>query len=428
MPPRRPCASIDGAARRTRPGFDGSGVVDFRSRGKIQRRDPAQRQHRHRSQDRGGPHSHDRPACRRQGETSLNRVAITGLGVVSPAGQSVRDYWDCLIAGRPALTPSQLGMAAQTAGRLVGEVKGFDPAAHFEPAQVLLLDRVSQFAVVAARLHPLTIPKAMISAPASQVSIFCGTKGPAFAVSSACASASHAIGQAFHMVRGGTVTCAVAGGAEASLTFGAMKGWEAMRIMSPDTCRPFSRERKGMVIGEGAAVVVLEALDHARGRGADILAEIVGFGMSADSQDLTAPDANGMARAIGAALADAASPADAIDYVNAHGTGTTANDAAETAALHLSFGAHARQLAVSSTKSAIGHALGAAGALELVAAIMAIRDGIAPPTMNYLGTDADCDLDYVPNEARRMPVRTILSNSFAFGGLNAVLAARRYTG
>ncbi len=183
-----------------------------------------------------------------------------------------------------------------------------------------------------------------------------------------------------------------------------------------------------MVIGEGAAVVVLEALDHARGRGADILAEIVGFGMSADSQDLTAPDANGMARAIGAALADAASPADAIDYVNAHGTGTTANDAAETAALHLSFGAHARQLAVSSTKSAIGHALGAAGALELVAAIMAIRDGIAPPTMNYLGTDADCDLDYVPNEARRMPVRTILSNSFAFGGLNAVLAARRYTG
>ncbi|HZQ14973.1 MAG TPA: beta-ketoacyl-[acyl-carrier-protein] synthase family protein [Pseudolabrys sp.] len=404
----------------------------------------------------------------------MNRVAITGLGVVSPAGQSVRDYWDCLIAGRPALTPSQLGMAAQTAGRLVGEVKGFDPAAHFEPAQVLLLDRVSQFAVVAARqavsqsgltlggalaertaaiigtgsgghgtvdesfrrlyaqgaarLHPLTIPKAMISAPASQVSIFCGTKGPAFAVSSACASASHAIGQAFHMVRGGTVTCAVAGGAEASLTFGAMKGWEAMRIMSPDTCRPFSRERKGMVIGEGAAVVVLEALDHARGRGADILAEIVGFGMSADSQDLTAPDANGMARAIGAALADAASPADAIDYVNAHGTGTTANDAAETAALHLSFGAHARQLAVSSTKSAIGHALGAAGALELVAAIMAIRDGIAPPTMNYLGTDADCDLDYVPNEARRMPVRTILSNSFAFGGLNAVLAARRYTG
>ena len=183
-----------------------------------------------------------------------------------------------------------------------------------------------------------------------------------------------------------------------------------------------------MVIGEGAAVVVLEALDHARSRGADILAEIVGFGMSADAKDLTAPDANGMARAITATLADAAEPPDMIDYVNAHGTGTTANDSAETAALHRSFGAHARHLVVSSTKSVVGHALGAAGALEFVAAVMAIRDGIIPPTMNYLGADPDCDLDYVPNEARRMPVRAALSNSFAFGGLNAVLAARQFRG
>src|SRR4029079_17237402 len=224
----------------------------------------------------------------------------------------------------------------------------------------------------AARLHPLTIPRAMISAPASQVSIHCGIKGPVFAVSSACASATHAIGQAFHMVRSGSVTCAVTGGAEASITFSAMKGWEAMRLMSPDICRPFSKDRKGMLIGEGAAVVVLEALDHAHGRGADILAEIVGFGMSADSKDLTAPDAGGRARAITAALADAALSPDRIDYVNAHGTGTTANDHAETAALHRSFGTHAPRLAVSSTKSVVGHTLGAAGALEFVAPVLAI--------------------------------------------------------
>ncbi|MGB2594452.1 MAG: beta-ketoacyl-[acyl-carrier-protein] synthase family protein [Pseudolabrys sp.] len=404
----------------------------------------------------------------------MNRVVITGLGVVSSVGQSTKDYWDSLIAGRSAFAPPTLGTAAQASGRLVGEVKSFDPVAHFGSSQIPLLDRVSQFAVVAARqavsqsglalqtelaeqtaaiigtgsgghttvdesfhrlysegaarLHPLTIPKAMISAPASQVSLYCGIKGPTFAVSSACASATHAIGQAFHMVRSGSVTCAVTGGAEASITFGAMKGWEAMRIMSPDTCRPFSKDRKGMVIGEGAAVVVLEALDHARSRDADILAEIIGFGMSADSKDLTAPDATGMARAITATLADAALSPNMVDYVNAHGTGTTANDYAETVALHRSFGAHARQLAVSSTKSVIGHTLGAAGALEFVAGIMAIRDGIVPPTMNYLGMDPDCDLDYVPNEARRMPVHAILSNSFAFGGLNAVLAARQFQG
>ncbi|MFY9688143.1 MAG: beta-ketoacyl-[acyl-carrier-protein] synthase family protein, partial [Pseudolabrys sp.] len=329
----------------------------------------------------------------------MNRVVITGLGVVSSIGQSTRDYWDSLVAGRSGFALPTLGTAAQATGKLVGEVKSFEPATHFESSQILLLDRVSQFAVVAARqavsqsglalqdeltertaaiigtgsgghttvddsfhrlyaegaarLHPLTIPKAMISAPASQVSLYCGIKGPVFAVSSACASATHAIGQAFHMVRSGSVTCAVTGGTEASITFGAMKGWEGMRIMSPDTCRPFSKDRKGMVIGEGAAVVVLEALDHARGRGADILAEIIGFGMSADSKDLTAPDANGMARAITATLADASLSPDMIDYVNAHGTGTTANDHAETVALHRSFGFHARQLAVSSTKSVV---------------------------------------------------------------------------
>lgn len=404
----------------------------------------------------------------------MSRVVITGLGVVSPVGQSVQNYWASLIAGRSGLAAPVLPSAVQVSTKLVGQALDFDPALHFEPQQIGGLDRVSQFAVVAARqalaqsglllcdelaertaviigtgsgghatiddsfhrlyaeattrLHPLTIPKAMTSAAASQVSLFCGTKGPAYAVSSACASATHAIGQAFHMLRSGGATCAICGGTEASITFGALKGWEAMRIMAPDACRPFSSDRKGMVIGEGAGIVVLETLEHARSRDAEILAELAGFGMSADSKDLTAPDPAGMARAISAAMMDGALVPDTVDYVNAHGTGTVANDRAETAALHTSFGSHARRLAVSSTKSMVGHALGAAGALELIAAVMALREDVVPPTINYLGPDPACDLDYVPNEARRLPVRVALSNSFAFGGLNAVVAAGKFTG
>ncbi len=402
----------------------------------------------------------------------MNRVVVTGLGVVSPVGQSIKDYWTALTAGRSGLNPPAIDSTAPLNTKLVGQVTNFNASEHFDPQRIGLLDRVSQFAVVAARqaltqselslsgelaertaaivgtgsgghttvdesfhrlyaenatrLHPLSIPRAMISAAASQVSMYCNIKGPCYVISSACASATHAIGQAFHMVRAGTVTCAVCGGTEASITYGALKGWEAMRIMAPDACRPFSRGRKGMVIGEGAAILVLESLDHATARGAEILAEIVGFGMSADSKDLTAPDPSGMARAIIMALADAQLAPDMIDYVNAHGTGTVANDEAETQALHLSFGGNAPRLAVSSTKSMIGHALGAAGALELVAVVMALRDGIVPPTINYLGQDPACDLDYVPNEARNMVVRAAISNSFAFGGLNAVLAARKF--
>ncbi len=404
----------------------------------------------------------------------MKRVVVTGLGVVSPIGQTVESYWAGLIAGRSGLAPPVFPPAIQVSTKLVGQINDFDSLAHFDPKLVGLLDRVSQFAVVAARqalaqsglsltgelaektativgtgsgghstvddsfhrlyaegatrLSPVTIPKAMMSAAASQVSLYCNTKGPAYAVASACASATHAIGQAFQMVRSGGATCALCGGTEASITFGALKGWEAMRVMAPDACRPFSLDRKGMVIGEGAAMLTLETLEHARGRGADILAEIVGFGMSADSKDLTAPDSSGMARAISAALSDGALAPDRVDYINAHGTGTVANDEAETAALKISFGDHARRLAVSSTKSMVGHALGAAGALELVAAVMAIRESVVPPTIGYLGADPACDLDYVPNEARRMPVNAAVSNSFAFGGLNAVIAARKFAG
>jgi nodulation protein E len=277
------------------------------------------------------------------------------------------------------------------------------------------------------RVYPLSIPRLMVNAPASQISMHCGLRGPAFVVASACASATHAIGVAFHMVRSGAVECAVTGGSEACITFGTMRGWEAMRVMAPEVCRPFSIGREGMLIGEGAAVLVLEPLERAKARGADILAEIVGFGMSADAGDLTAPDVDGMSRAMQWALEDAGLSPQDVQYVNAHGTGTAANDETETRALHKVFGHHARSLAVSSTKSMVGHALGAAGALEMVATVMAVRDGVAPPTIAYLGPDPACDLDYVPNVARKMDIEVALSNSFAFGGLNAVLVAKKYS-
>jgi nodulation protein E len=230
---------------------------------------------------------------------------------------------------------------------------------------------------------------------------------------------------AFHLVRSGAATCAVTGGTDACITFGTMKGWEAMRVMAPDTCRPFSRARKGLVIGEGAAMVVLESLEHARRRSAAILGEIVGFGMTSDAHDLTSPDAGGMVRAIESALADARLAPHDVQYVNAHGTGTTSNDQIETIAIKRAFGQHATRLAISSNKSMVGHALGAAGALELVATLMSLREAVVPPTINYLGPDPACDLDYVPNEARPLSMHAALSNSFAFGGLNAVLAVRR---
>jgi nodulation protein E len=356
--------------------------------------------------------------------------------------------------------------------KVLGEVKGFEPLKHFSDRQLPILDRVSQFAIVAAqqaiaqsglsldgelsehtatiigtgvggmttiddsfkrlyedqqpRVYPLTIPKLMVNAPASQVSMYCGLRGPSFAVASACASATHAIGLCFQMLRSGTVRAAVTGGAEACITFGSIKGWEAMRVMAPDKCRPFSKDRKGMIIGEGAAIMVIETEEDARKRGAEILGEIVGFGMSADAKDITAPDEGGMVRAINGALDDAKLRREDVQYINAHGTGTTVNDRTETAALKTAFGDHARKLAVSSTKSMIGHALGAAGALELLATIMSLREGVVAPTINYLGPDPECDLDYVPNEARQMKIDAALSNSFAFGGLNAVLVAKRY--
>ena len=404
----------------------------------------------------------------------MSRVVVTGLGAVTPLGHTVTSYWENLKAGVSGLGPVTLAsMPEGLTQKVVAEVKDFDPLKHFPERQLSTLDRVSQFAVVAAReaiaqagitfdmplsvrtativgtgaggmttqddsfrriylekrsrVFPLTIPKLMANAPASQISMACGLRGPAFVVASACASATHAIGLAFHMVRAGSVDCAVTGGAEACITFGVLRGWEAMRVMSPDVCRPFSKDRMGLILGEGAAMMVLEPLERAQARGAEILGEIVGLGMSADAADLTAPDQGGMVRAMRAALDDAGLGPDDIQYVNAHGTGTAANDETETKALHEAFGPHAPKLAISSTKSMVGHALGGAGALELVATLMAMRESIVPPTIGYLEPDPACDLDYVPNTAREMPVEAAVSNSFAFGGLNAVLAMKKFS-
>ena len=252
-----------------------------------------------------------------------------------------------------------------------------------------------------------------------------GITGPSYTVSTACASATHAIGQAFWMVRNGLVDAAIAGGSEAPFSLGFLKAWEAMRIIAPDTCRPFSRDRKGLILGEGAAMLILEPLEHAQARGAKIWGEIVGFGMSSDAYHLTQPLAEGAARAMRAALEDAAVGSDAIGYINAHGTGTQANDVTEAQAIHQVFGAHAGKLAVSSTKSMHGHALGAAGALEAAATLMALDEGLIPPTANFTEADPACALDVVPNVARAAHIEWALSNSFAFGGLNAVLAFRK---
>ncbi len=404
----------------------------------------------------------------------MNRVVITGLGAVTPLGHDVATYWSALKAGEDGVRPVEQIPPEKLNQKVLGEIKNFDPLKHFEDRQLNTLDRVSQLVVVAAReaikqsglnfeqgglseqtasiigtgsggqntvddsfkrlyedkqprVYPLTIPKLMANAPASQVSMHCGLRGPSFGVVSACASATHAIGLGYQFVRSGLARAAVVGGAEACISYGAIKGWEAMRVMAPDKVRPFSKDRKGMIIGEGAAVLVLETEADAKKRGAVILGEVAGFGMSADAKDITAPDAGGMGRALKAALQDASLNAGDIQYINAHGTGTTANDRTETEALKAVFGDHAKRLAISSTKSMIGHALGAAGALEMVATIMSLREGVVTPTINYLGPDPECDLDYVPNEARAMKIDVALSNSFAFGGLNAVLAAKRYS-
>jgi nodulation protein E len=401
----------------------------------------------------------------------MRRVAITGLGAICAVGRNVPEFAASLCRGRSGIGPIESTDRSQLRFQNGAEVQGYNHQPYFEDRRADFLDRFAQFAVIAAReavacagiewtpvlretaaiitgscvggqstedigfqevyklgrnrVHPLTIPKTMANAGASHISMEFGITGPSFTISTACSSAAHAIGQAYWMVRTGMTDLALTGGSEAPFSFGILKAWEAMRVVSPETCRPFSKDRRGMILGEGAAMFVLEPLEAAQARGAPIHAELVGFGMSADACHITQPSAEGAARAMRAALRDAQLEPEQIGYINAHGTATPANDVTETAAIRSVFGAHADRLPVSSTKSMHGHALGAAAALECLAATLALRDGILPPTANFNEPDPDCDLDVIPNHARRADVEYALSNSFAFGGLNAVLALRK---
>jgi len=400
------------------------------------------------------------------------RVAITGLGIISPLGLNLAESWDGFSTGRCAIQTlrdidrSRVGLKIENGA----EVRGFDPTQHFEGGKEAYLDRFAQFSVVAAReairdsglqltpelrengavicgsavggqfaieagfqdlyvsergrVHPLTIPKTMSNAGASQISMELGITGPTYTVSTACSSANHAMGQAFRLVRDGEVEIAVTGGSEAPFAIGFLKAWEAMRVIAPDTCRPFSKDRRGMILGEGGAMMILEPWEAAKARGARIYAEICGFGMTSDAHHLTQPTVAGPARAMRDALRLAGMAPEEVGYINAHGTGTPGNDPVESRAIREVFGAHADKLGVSSTKSLHGHALGAAGALEAIATVLALYHGILPPTANYNERDPECDLDYIPNKPRVQQVQAALSNSFAFGGLNAVLAFR----
>lgn len=407
----------------------------------------------------------------------MRRVAITGMGAISALGVGVPALWDGLLAARSGVRRISLFDPGSLTIPIAAEVPEFDPKQFLPDDKIELLDRFGQLALVAAaeawedacleigdaaieragvaigsgiggtmtcdqqyeklygrgatRVHPFTIPKLMINSAASHLSMRFQLRGPTMCYSTACAAASHAIGEAAEMIRAGRVDIMMAGGSEAPLSFGMMKCWEAMRVLAPpngdpaSACRPFSRDRQGLVLGEGAGVVILEDWDRARARGAPIKAELAGYGATADAGHITQPGVDAPAQAITQALAQARLAPDGVEYVNAHGTGTRVNDCTETAILKRAFGEHARRIAVSSTKSMLGHTMGASGALELIATVLAIRHGIVPPTAHYREPDPDCDLDYVPNEARVMHVNGALSNSFAFGGLNAVLAVTR---
>jgi nodulation protein E len=400
----------------------------------------------------------------------MNRVAITGMGMIAPAGVTVAENWDALVAGRSAIGALECDRLELLQTRIAAQVRDFDPSRWMPARQAATMDRFSQMAVAAAldsladaglaphdamveraaviigigvgglltlddafyrfygerksRAHPLTIPKLMANAAPSQVSMVTGAQGVTYALASACASGAHAMGNAAQLIRHGVTSVALAGGTEACLSAGTVLGWEALRVLATDTCRPFSANRSGLVLGEGAAVFVLEAWDHAVARGADIHAELIGYGATADARDLTTPDAAGALRAMQNAVADAGVPLDRIGYVNAHGTGTMINDRTEAQVLRSLFG-EGRVPPVSSSKGVLGHGLGTAGALEAAATVMALKHGVLPPTANCDKPDATLGIDMIPGDARDATVDVALSNSFAFGGLNAVLALAR---
>ena len=401
----------------------------------------------------------------------MERVVITGQGAISALGVGVKENWSNLKDGVCGIDNLDIPDIERLNIKIGAAVKNYTETDYFSPQQISLYDRFTQFAIISAdealsqagleinsclapkvgvvigsaggglqtqddnfksvyahkkkRLHPFIVPKLMNSAAASQLSIIHNIQGPSFTVSTACASSNHAMGQAFKMIQSGSILVALTGGTESMLCFGGLKAWEGLRVMTNDVCRPFSADRNGMVQGEGAAIFVFEQYEHARARGANILAEVIGFSMTSDASDVVKPNKLGAARAISEALNDSNLNPTEVDYINAHGTGTNLNDKTECEAIRQVFGKHAEKLMISSTKSMHGHLIGGAGAIELIASIMVLQDGVIPPTINYNKIDPNCKLDVVPNYAREAKVETLLSNAFAFGGMNAVLALKR---
>ncbi len=403
----------------------------------------------------------------------MRRVVITGQGAITALGATAPATLEGMRQGRCGIGDLEFENVDRLSIRIGGQIRGYDPEAVFSRQQLSLYDRFTQFALIAAdealgqsglvitealgertgvvlgtaggglqtqeenyravyaegknRVHPLVVPKLMNSAAASHVSMTHGLTGPVWSVATACASSNHAMGQAMGLIRAGQADVVLTGGSESMLCFGGIKAWEGLRVMSKDSCRPFSADRSGMVQGEGAAVFVFEELEHARARGAEILAEVTGFSMNSDASDIVTPSVTGATRAMRGALLDARLDPTAIGYINAHGTGTVANDRAECAAVRGAFGAHADDLMISSTKSMHGHLIGGTGAVELLACVMAVREGVVAPTIGYREPDPECDLDVVPNEARDARVEAAMSNAFAFGGLNAVLVVTAFS-
>jgi len=400
------------------------------------------------------------------------RTVITGRGIVSSLGMNVPDFSAAVLAGTCAIGDIT-DLCDDLRFRNGAPVRGFDAAAHFDDRTRSHTDRFAQFAIVAtrqawkeagldldppepgrvgvvvgtantgidaigrgfrriigegARPHPFTIPQTMGSAPASGIARDVNAKGPVFGVTSACASAAHAMVVGESLIRTGLVDVVIVGGTDSCYDVGLLKAWEALRVVSPDTCRPFSLGRRGLIMGEGAGILILERAERAKARGARVLGRWLGAGVGSDAGDIVAPDPEGMKTAIRAALADAAIPADAVDYVNAHGTGTAANDRCEAAAVVDVFGGRATPIPISSTKSMVGHTMGAGGAIEAIATLAALESGIVPPTLNFTAPDPECPVDAVTDGPRKLPIEVAISNSFAFGGLNVSLVLGRAEG
>ncbi len=396
------------------------------------------------------------------------KVVITGIGVVSGYGLTTKEFWDGIIEGKSAITPLELEKDLKM--KKGATLPNYNENDHFPLSDLPLLDRFSQLAILASkqafedsglidrqldntatiigsgnggkhtdeegykrlykegnlRVHPLLIPKGMHSAVASNVSKYLNTKGPTFSVSSACSSGAHAIIQGVLMIQAGLVDSAVVGGSDAPFSYGILKAWDSLRVVTNDKCRPFSKNRSGMILGEGAGIFVIESEEHAKQRGAEIYAEIGGFGMSSDAGHYTKSDINGVKIAMQRALENSGISPDQIDYINAHGTGTPANDGLETQAIRDVFGKKADSLRISSTKPLHGHALGASSAIELAVTALAIKHEMIPPTINLVEKDEECDLDYVLDTPLKKKINAAMSNSFAFGGLNAVMILKRW--